>query len=181
MSASYLKTLYEEKIVSELANEFGLKNRHQLPKLEKIVINSAISADADKTLVQEIQKEISLIAGQHAVATKAKKSISNFKLRKGMTIGMKVTLRSNNMYNFLLKLIAVALPKIRDFRGISNKMDGSGNYSLGITDHTIFPEISIDRERKLVGMDITFVTTAQTDEQGHALLTKFGLPFRKRI
>lgn len=181
MSASCLKTLYEDKIVSELANEFGLKNRHQLPKLEKIVINSAISADADKALVQEIQKEISLIAGQHAVATKAKKSISNFKLRKGMTVGMKVTLRSSNMYNFLLKLIAVVLPKIRDFRGISNKMDGSGNYSLGISDHTIFPEISIDRERKLVGMDIAFVTTAQTDEQGHALLEKFGLPFRKKI
>ena len=181
MGLSSLKLLYDEQIVPKLSEKFGFKNCHQLPKLQKIVINSAISADTDKSLVQEIQKEISLIACQRAILTKAKKSISNFKLRKGMTVGVKVTLRAERMYNFLLKLIAVALPKIRDFRGISNKMDGNGNYTLGISDHTIFPEISIDKERKLVGMDIVFVTTAMNDEQGHFLLKCFGMPFRKKI
>ncbi|MDR1432905.1 MAG: 50S ribosomal protein L5 [Puniceicoccales bacterium] len=179
-SNPYLKKLYDERIAAELADEFGLKNCHQIPKLEKIVINSGIGADADKTLIQDVQKEISLIAGQRSVLTKAKKSISNFKLRKGMSVGAKVTLRAGNMYEFLLKLIAVALPKIRDFRGISNKMDGRGNYNIGISDHTIFPEISIDRERSLIGMDITFVTTACSDKQGRALLAKFGMPFRKK-
>jgi large subunit ribosomal protein L5 len=180
MRKPYLKKLYDERISSELAKEFGLRNCHQIPKLEKIVINSAISSDADKTLVQETQKEISLIAGQKSVLTKSKKSISNFKLRKGMTVGAMVTLRANNMYEFLLKLIFVTLPKVRDFRGISNKMDGHGNYSIGINDHTIFPEVNIDRERKLVGMNITFVTTTNNDKQGHALLSKFGMPFRKK-
>jgi large subunit ribosomal protein L5 len=181
MKRPYLREVYDERIVSELAREFSLGNRHLVPKLEKVVINSAMGADADKTLVQEVQKEISLIAGQKAVLTKAKKSISNFKLRKGMNIGAKVTLRADNMYNFLLKLIAVALPKIRDFRGIPNKMDGHGNYSIGIVDHTIFPEISIDRERKFIGMHITLVTTATDDALGHALLSKFGMPFRKKM
>ena len=180
MKAPFFKTLYDEKIASELAKEFGLKNCHQIPRLEKIVINSAIGADADKAFVQELQKEVSAIAGQKAVLTKAKKSISNFKLRKGMTVGAKVTLRSRNMYDFLLKFVAVALPKIRDFRGVSNKMDGSGNYTIGISDHTIFPEITVDKERKLIGMDITFVTTAESDAMGHALLSKFGMPFRKK-
>ncbi|MDR1401371.1 MAG: 50S ribosomal protein L5 [Puniceicoccales bacterium] len=176
----YLKNLYEERIAPELGREFALKNCHQIPKLEKIVINSAIGADADKTFIQEVQKEISLIAGQKSVLTKAKKSISNFKLRKGMSVGAKVTLRADNMYEFLLKLIAITLPKIRDFRGVANRMDGHGNYSIGINDHTIFPEINIDRERKLIGMDITFVTTTDDDKQGHALLAKFGMPFRKK-
>ncbi|MDR1595541.1 MAG: 50S ribosomal protein L5 [Puniceicoccales bacterium] len=177
----YLKKLYDERIAPELAEEFALKNRHQIPRLVKIVINSAIGSDADKAFVQEVQKEISLIAGQKSVPTKAGKSISNFKLRKGMVVGAKVTLRARNMYEFFLKLKDVVLPKIRDFRGIPNKMDGHGNYSIGINDHTIFPEINIDRERKLIGMDIAFVTTAKDDKQGHALLAKFGLPFRKRI
>ncbi|MDR1413925.1 MAG: 50S ribosomal protein L5 [Puniceicoccales bacterium] len=176
----FLKNLYEERIAAELAKEFALENCHQIPRLEKIVINSAIGADADKTFVQEVQREISQIAGQKSVLTKAKKSISNFKLRKGMNVGAKVTLRANSMYEFLLKLIAITLPKIRDFRGVSNRMDGHGNYSIGINDHTIFPEINIDRERKLIGMDITFVTTTNDDAQGHALLAKFGMPFRKK-
>jgi large subunit ribosomal protein L5 len=180
MSKPYLKQVYDERIAFELAKEFALKNRHQIPRLEKIVIGSAIGSDADKTLIQEIQKEVSLIAGQKPVLTKAKKSISNFKLRKGMPVGTKVTLRSRSMYEFLLRLIAVALPKIRDFRGVSNKMDGHGNYNIGISDHTIFPEINIDRERKLIGMDITFVTSTNDDKQGHALLAKFGMPFRKK-
>ncbi|MDR0693637.1 MAG: 50S ribosomal protein L5 [Puniceicoccales bacterium] len=180
MNKPYFKKVYDERISAELAKEFGLENCHQIPKLEKIVINSAINADADKTLVQEIQKEISLIAGQKSVLTKAKKSISNFKLRKGMTVGAMVTLRANNMYEFLSKLIFVTLPKIRDFRGVSNRMDGHGNYNMGINDHTIFPEVSIDRDRKLVGMDITFVTSTDDDKQGHALLSKFGMPFRKK-
>ncbi|MDR3144210.1 MAG: 50S ribosomal protein L5 [Puniceicoccales bacterium] len=181
MKRPWLREAYDERIAGELAREFSLKNFHQIPKLEKIVINSAIGSDSDKTFVQEVQKEISLIAGQRAVLTKAKKSISNFKLRKGMNVGAKVTLRSNNMYEFLLKLVAVALPKIRDFRGIPNKMDGHGNYNIGIVDHTIFPEISIDRERKLIGMHITLVTTAASDMLGHALLLKFGMPFRKKL
>jgi large subunit ribosomal protein L5 len=180
MREPYLRSLYKERIAPELSSEFALKNCHQIPKMEKIVISSAIGSDADKTLIQEIQREISLIAGQKSVLTKAKKSISNFKLRKGMTVGAKVTLRGANMYEFLLKFIFVTLPKIRDFRGISNKMDGKGNYTVGIADHTVFPEISIDRERKLVGMDIAFVTTTDDDKQGHALLAKFGMPFRKK-
>jgi large subunit ribosomal protein L5 len=180
MNKPRFRKLYDEHISAELAKEFALKNRHQIPKLEKIVINSAINADADKTLVQEIQKEISLIAGQKSVLTKAKKSISNFKLRQGMTVGAMVTLRADNMYEFLSKLIFITLPKIRDFRGVSNRMDGHGNYNMGINDHTIFPEINIDRERKLVGMDITFVTSTNDDKQGHALLSKFGMPFRKK-
>ncbi|MDR2737776.1 MAG: 50S ribosomal protein L5 [Puniceicoccales bacterium] len=180
MNESYLKKLYRERIAPELAVEFALKNCHQIPKLEKIVISSAIGSDADKALIQEVQREISLLAGQKSVLTKAKKSISNFKLRKGMTVGAKVTLRSRNMYEFLLKFIFVTLPKIRDFRGISNRMDGHGNYTIGIGDHTVFPEISIDRERKLVGMDITFVTSTEDDRQGHTLLAKFGMPFRKK-
>jgi large subunit ribosomal protein L5 len=180
MREPHLRKLYAERIAPELAAEFGLRNRHRIPKLVKIVINSGMGSDADKAFVQEVQKEVSLIAGQKAVTTKARKSISNFKLREGMPIGVKVTLRAANMYEFLLKLVAVALPKIRDFRGISNRMDGHGNYSLGIADHTIFPEITIDRDKKLIGVDITFVTSTEDDGQGHALLAKFGLPFRKK-
>jgi large subunit ribosomal protein L5 len=180
MNKPHLKQLYDDQVASELEKEFGLKNRHQIPKLMKIVINAAIGADADKAFIQDVQKDVSLIAGQKPILTKAKISISNFKLRKGMPIGVKVTLRARNMYEFLLKFISITLPKIRDFRGISNKMDGHGNYSIGINDHTIFPEISIDKERKQIGMDVTFVTTAGDDIKAHALLAKFGMPFRKK-
>jgi large subunit ribosomal protein L5 len=180
MSEPFFKTLYRETIVKELTREFGYANPHKVPKIEKIMINSAIDASADKTHVQDVLKDVSLIAGQKAVIAKAKKSISNFKLRQGMPVGAKVTLRGNKMYEFLLKFIAVSLPSIRDFRGISNKFDGHGNYTMGISDHTIFPEITIDRDRKVVGMDISFVTSAGTDLEGHALMAKFGMPFRKK-
>jgi large subunit ribosomal protein L5 len=180
MSKPFFKTLYADTIVKELTREFGYANPHQVPKIEKITINSAIDAAADKAHVQDVQKDISLIAGQKAVITKAKKSISNFKLRQGMPVGAKITLRGNKMYEFLLKFVAISLPSIRDFRGISNKFDGCGNYTMGIADHTIFPEISIDRDKKVVGMDISFVTSAKTDREGHALMAKFGMPFRKK-
>lgn len=180
MDKPFLSKLYKEQIVQELVKEFGYKSVHCVPKLEKIVINSAIGADADKTQVQDIQREISSIAGQKAVLSKARKSISNFKLRQGMPVGAMVTLRGRNMYEFLLKFISISLPKIRDFRGISNRFDGKGNYSIGISDYTIFPEVTIDRDKKVIGMDVTFVTTAHTDKEGHALLSKFGMPFRKK-
>ncbi len=180
MSEPFLSKKYKEEIVHSLMKEFGYKNLYCVPKIEKIVINSAIGADADKTQVQDVQRDISSIAGQKAVISKARKSISNFKLRQGMPVGAKVTLRGHNMYEFLLKFISVSLPKIRDFRGVSNKFDGNGNYSIGINDHTIFPEITIDRDKKVIGMDITFVTTANTDKEGHSLLSKFGMPFRKK-
>lgn len=180
MSEPFLSKLYKEQIVQELMREFGYKSFYCVPKIEKIVINSAIGSDADKTQIQEVQRDISSIAGQKAVLSKARKSISNFKLRQGMPVGAKVTLRGRNMYEFLLKFISISLPKIRDFRGISNKFDGNGNYSIGIADCTIFPEITIDRDKKVIGMDVTFVTTASTDKEGHALLSKFGMPFRKK-
>lgn len=176
---SSLSKHYKDVVFSEMQKEFSLKNVHDVPKLEKIVINSAIGSDADKNFIQDIVKEISAIAGQKAIIIKAKKSISNFKLRQGMPNGVKVTLRGEQMYEFFLRLMAIAFPKIRDFRGIHNKMDGHGNYSIGIADHTIFPEINVDRERKSIGMDITIVTTAKTDKMGHALLSKMGMPFRK--
>lgn len=180
MNEPSLSKLYKEEITKALMQEFGYKNLYCVPKIEKIVINSAIGADADKTQVQDVQKDISSIAGQKAVLSKARKSISNFKLRQGMPVGAKVTLRGRNMYEFLLKFISISLPKIRDFRGVLNKFDGRGNYSIGISDYTIFPEITIDRDKKVIGMDITFVTTANTDKEGHALLSKFGMPFRKK-
>ncbi|MDR1255912.1 MAG: 50S ribosomal protein L5 [Puniceicoccales bacterium] len=180
MSEPFLKTLYKNTISKGMVREFSYPNIHCVPKLEKIIINSAIDAAADKAHVQDVQKDISSIAGQKAVITKAKKSISNFKLRQGMPVGAKVTLRGNKMYEFLLKFIAISLPRIRDFRGISNKFDGRGNYTIGIADHTIFPEISIDRDKKVVGMDISFVTNASTDREGHALMSKFGMPFRRK-
>ncbi|MDR0715723.1 MAG: 50S ribosomal protein L5 [Puniceicoccales bacterium] len=180
MSEPFLKALYKSTIIGEMTKEFGYSNAHCIPKIEKIMINSAIDAGSDKVHVQDVQKDISSIAGQKAVITKAKKSISNFKLRQGMPVGAKVTLRGNKMYEFLLKFIAISLPRIRDFRGISNKFDGQGNYTIGIADHTIFPEINIDRDKKVVGMDISFVTTAGTDKEGHALMAKFGMPFRRK-
>lgn len=179
MTAS-LKKHYDDVAFEKIKKEFAFSNVHDVPRIEKIVINSAIGSDADKSYIQDLVKEISAIASQKAIIIKAKKSISNFKLREGMPNGVKVTLRGQRMYEFLLRLLAIAFPKIRDFRGISNKMDGHGNYSVGITDYTIFPEISIDREKKTVGMDITIVTTAKTDAVGHELLAQMGFPFRKR-
>lgn len=177
---SALRERYDTVIVKELKEKYGYKNVHLIPKLEKVVINSALSADADKNWIAEVSKEIGLIAGQSPVVCQSRKSISNFKLRKGVPNGVKVTLRGERMYEFLYRLLVVALPLIRDFRGLKTRMDGFGNYTLGIQDHTIFPEITIDRDRKAVGMDITFVTTAKQDEAALKLLELFGFPFLKR-
>ena len=158
--------------------EFGYKSVMQCPKLEKIVVNQGMGqAVADKKLIDVAQEELTRITGQKAVQTKSRKDISNFKLRKGMPIGVRVTLRQNRMYEFLERLIAVALPRIRDFKGINEKFDGRGNYTLGITE-IIFPEIDIDKITKIFGMEITFVTTAATDQEAYALLREFGLPFK---
>ena len=173
------KEQYTNTIVAELKEKFQYKSVMQVPKLTKIVINKGIGAAvADKKLVDQGVEELSIITGQRAVATKAKVSISNFKLREGMPIGAKVTLRGNRMYEFLDRLITIALPRVRDFRGINDKgFDGRGNYTLGVTEQIIFPEISIDKINKISGMDITLVTTASTDEEAYALLKAFGMPF----
>lgn len=174
-----LKKKYFEEIVPALKKEFGYKSIMQVPKLQKIVINQGVGqAVADKKLIDIAQEELSLIAGQKAVQSFSKKDISNFKLRRKMPIGVKVTLRKNKMYEFLQRLISVALPRIRDFNGISTKLDGRGNYTLGIAEQIIFPEIDIDKINKILGMEITFVMTSKTDEEGYALLREFGLPFK---
>ena len=174
-----LKTKYKEEIAPALMKEFGYKSIMQVPKLEKIVINQGIGAAvADKKLVEVAQNELSTIAGQHAVQTRSKKDISNFKLRKQMPIGVRVTLRRERMYEFLERLIAVSLPRIRDFKGINDKFDGQGNYTLGVQEHIIFPEIDIDKITKIFGVEITFVTTADNDTEAYALLKQFGLPFK---
>jgi len=174
-----LKKKYQEEIIPVLKKEFDYSSVMQVPKLEKIVLNQGCgSAIADKKLIDVAQNEMTLIAGQKAVQTVSKKDISNFKLRKKMPIGVRVTLRREQMYEFLDRLISVALPRIRDFRGIESKMDGKGNYTLGIPEQIIFPEIMLDKVSKINGMNITFVTSAQTDEEGFALLKELGLPFK---
>ena len=174
-----LKTNYREQIVPALMKEFGYKSIMQVPKLQKIVINQGMGqAVADKKLIDVAIEELTQITGQKAVATRSRKDISNFKLRKGMPIGVMVTLRADKMYEFLERLIAVALPRIRDFKGNDEKFDGKGNYTLGIAEQIIFPEIDIDKITKLLGMEITFVTSAKTDEEAYALLREFGLPFK---
>ena len=174
-----LKTNYREQIVPALMKEFGYKSIMQVPKLQKIVINQGMGqAVADKKLIDVAIEELTQITGQKAVATRSRKDISNFKLRKGMPIGVMVTLRADKMYEFLERLIAVALPRIRDFKGIDEKFDGKGNYTLGIAEQIIFPEIDIDKITKLLGMEITFVTSAKTDEEAYALLREYGLPFK---
>ena len=171
---------YKERIVPELIKEFNYSTIMQVPKLEKIVINQGLgAATQDKKLIETAINEITAITGQKAVATLSKKDIAAFKLRKKMPVGVMVTLRKDRMYEFLERLVRVALPRIRDFKGINSKLDGRGNYTLGITEQIIFPEINIDTVPKLQGMNITFVTTANTDEEGFALLKKFGLPFKK--
>lgn len=174
-----LKKDYNERIVPALEKEFGYTTVMQVPKLKKIVINQGLGeATQDKKVIETAINELTAISGQKAVATLSKKDISNFKLRKKMPIGVMVTLRRERMYEFLERLIRVALPRIRDFKGIEGKLDGRGNYTLGITEQIIFPEIDIDKITKIFGMEITFVTTAQSDEEGHALLREFGLPFK---
>ncbi len=162
-----------------MQKEFGYKSIMQVPKLEKIVINQGVGAAvADKKLLDIALKEVTDIAGQKAITTLSKKDISNFKLRKKMPIGVKVTLRRDRMYEFLERLIAVSIPRIRDFKGISDKFDGKGNYTMGVLEQIIFPEINLDQVTKMLGMNITFVTTAKSDEEGYALLREFGIPFK---
>ena len=177
-----LKSKYKEEIVSALKEKFQYKSVMQVPKLQKIAINQGVGAAVtDKKLIDNSIKEMTTITGQQAISTKSKKDISNFKLRKGMPVGVRVTLRDNNMYEFLDRLIAVALPRIRDFKGINDKgFDGRGNYTLGITEQIIFPEINIDQINKIMGMDITFVTNAKTDVEALELLKQFGLPFKNQ-
>ena len=175
-----LKKVYKEEIIDKLMKQFSYTTVMEVPRLVKITINEGVgSATQDKKIVEEAAAELSIIAGQKAVVTTSKKDVSNFKLRKGMPIGTKVTLRDVKMYEFLEKLVRVALPRIRDFNGIAENMDGQGNYTLGLKEQIIFPEIDIDKISKILGMDITFVTTAKTDEEAHALLKAFGLPFKK--
>ena len=175
-----LKKVYKEQIVPNLTKQFGYTTVMQVPKLVKITLNEGVGQGTqDRKVVEESAAELALITGQKALITSSKKDVSNFKLRKGMPIGTKVTLRDVKMYEFLEKLIRVALPRIRDFNGIAEKMDGQGNYTLGLKEQIIFPEIDIDKNPRIHGLEITFVTTARTDQECRALLTEFGLPFKK--
>ena len=174
-----LKKEYLERIVPALQKEFNYSSIMQVPVLKKIVINQGLGeATADKKIIETAINELTAITGQKAVATLSRKDISNFKLRKKMPIGVMVTLRHERMYEFLERLVRVSLPRIRDFKGIESKLDGRGNYTLGIQEQIIFPEINIDSITKIMGMNITFVTSAKTDEEGYALLKEFGLPFK---
>lgn len=176
-----LKAKYRADIVPTLKEKFQYKSVMEVPKLEKICLNQGLGqAVADKKVLEAALADMSIIAGQQAIPAMSKKDISNFKLRKGMPIGARVTLRGDKMYEFLERLVSVALPRVRDFRGISPKgFDGMGNYNLGITEQIIFPEIDIEKVNKILGMDITFVTSAKTNEEGLALLKEFGMPFKK--
>ncbi|ERK04209.1 50S ribosomal protein L5 [Hoylesella pleuritidis] len=179
MNTAQLKKEYVERIAPALREQFNYSSVMQIPTLKKIVINQGLGdATQDKKIIEVAVNEISAITGQKAVATYSKKDIANFKLRKKMPIGVMVTLRRERMYEFLEKLVRVALPRIRDFKGIESKFDGRGNYTLGITEQIIFPEINLDSIDRIQGMNITFVTSAQTDEEGYALLKAFGLPFK---
>ena len=181
MSTANLKKVYAESIVPALIEEFKYTTPMQVPRLEKIVINQGLGqATQDKKIIEVAINELTAITGQKAVATLSRKDISNFKVRKKNPVGVRVTLRRERMYEFLERLIRVALPRIRDFKGIEGKLDGRGNYTLGITEQIIFPEINIDNITKLLGMNITFVTSANTDEEGFALLKHFGLPFKNK-
>lgn len=181
MAVSRLKTKYEQTVVPQLLKEFSYKSVMQVPKLEKIVINVGVGdAVQNSKVIEDVVAEITQISGQKPVVTKAKKSVSNFKLREGMPIGVKVTLRGERMFYFLDKLISISLPRVRDFRGVSkDSFDGRGNYTLGIKEQLIFPEIKFDDIKKVRGMDISIVTTAETDQEGKALLAYLGMPFKK--
>ena len=175
-----LKKVYKEEIVPALVKQFSYTTVMQVPRLVKITLNEGVGdATQDKKLVEEAAEELSTLTGQKAVITASRKDISNFKLRKGMQVGAKVTLRDVKMYEFLERLIRVSLPRIRDFNGIAEKMDGQGNYTLGLKEQIIFPEIDMDKNPKIHGLEVTFVTTAKTDEEAYALLKAFGLPFKK--
>ena len=175
-----LKKKFNDEIIPALKKEFNYSSVMQVPVLKKIVLNQGIGqAVADKKIINTAQEELSIIAGQKAIQRNSINNISNFKLREGMPIGVKVTLRRDRMYEFLEKLLVVAMPRIKDFRGVSGKLDGRGNYTLGIEEQFIFPEIELDKIDKILGMNITFVTSANTDEEGYALLKQFGFPFKK--
>ncbi len=174
-----LQKHYVETVVPALMAARGYKNKHQCPRLAKIVINTGISSEADKNVIADAARDIGLIAGQKPVLNRSKKAIANFKLKPNQITGCHVTLRGENMWHFLMRLLAVALPSIRDFRGVPNKLDGQGNYTIGITDFTIFPEIIVENNKRQMGLDITLVTTAETDEEGRELLKLLGMPFRR--
>ncbi len=175
-----LKKLYKDEIISKMMEEYKYGSIMEVPKLVKIALNQGLGdATQDKKIIEESVNDLSVIAGQRVVPTKAKKSVSNFKLRAEMQIGARVTLRRDNMYEFLDRLISVALPRVKDFRGVNDKsFDGRGNYTIGIKEHTIFPEIQMDKVNRVMGMDITFVTTAKTDAEAYSLLKHFGIPFK---
>lgn len=174
-----LKQHYATQIVPALIKSRGYKNTHEVPKLTKISINTGIDAEADKNQISDIQRDLSAIAGQKAILAKSRKAISNFKLRENQVVGAHVTLRGDAMWEFLYRLIAVALPTIRDFRGVHSKLDGQGNYALGISDFTIFPEIVVENVKKSMGLDVNIVTTAESDEEGREFLKLLGMPFRR--
>lgn len=174
-----LKKLYTEQVAPELVKSRGYKNKHQVPKIVKINLNTGIDADADKNQIADVQRDLTLIAGQKPVLARSRKAIANFKLKPNQVVGCHVTLRGNAMWEFLYRLLAVALPTIRDFRGTSPKLDGQGNYNIGITDFTIFPEITVENVKKTMGLDITIVTSAETDDEGRELLRLIGMPFRR--
>jgi large subunit ribosomal protein L5 len=177
---SKLKVDYQSKVVPAMKEQFGYSHNLQVPRLDKIVLSQGIGAAvSDKKLVDAAIEEMTIIAGQRAVATKSKKDISNFKLRKGMPVGARVTLRGSKMYDFLERLLVSSLPRIRDFQGIKEGFDGRGNFTFGITEQIIFPEIEIDKVSRISGMDITFVSSAKTDMECKALLQEFGMPFKK--
>jgi len=181
MKTPELKKAYLEIVVPALMKKLGYKNIHQVPKIEKVVLNSSFGAEMDKNGISDLKNDLANLAGQAPVVVRAKISVSNFKLRQGMPVGVKVTLRGNQMWEFLYRMIAISLPNIRDFRGVRSKLDGNGNYSLGVTDHSIFPEINVERQRVNIGMDICITTTANSDEEGKELLEMLGMPFRKKV
>jgi large subunit ribosomal protein L5 len=174
-----LQKIYNEQVVPALSQSRGYKNKHQVPRIVRVVLNTGIDAEADKNQIADVQRDMSLIAGQKPVLAKSRKAISNFKLKENQVVGCHVTLRGPAMWEFLYRLLAVALPTIRDFRGVSPKLDGQGNYNIGITDFTIFPEITIENVKKSLGLDIAIVTTAQDDDEGRELLRLLGMPFRR--
>lgn len=178
-SVPALQKHYHEVVAPALVKSQGYKNKHEVPKIVKVVINTGIDSEADKNTIADIQRDVTAIVGQKPVLAKSRKAIANFKLRQGQVVGCHVTLRGANMWEFLYRLLAVALPSIRDFRGVHSKFDGQGNYNLGITDHTIFPEINLEGVKKHIGLDLTIVTSANSDDEGRELLKLMGMPFRK--
>lgn len=174
-----LKQHYIDVVAPGLVKARGYKNVHQVPKIVKVVLNTGIDSEADKNQIADIQRDLTAIAGQKPVLAKSRKAIANFKLRQGQVVGCHVTLRGEAMWNFLYRLLAVALPTIRDFRGVPTKLDGQGNYNLGVTDHTIFPEINLEGVKKHIGIDLTIVTSAESDDEGRELLKLLGMPFRR--